>query len=100
MLIESKMRDLADKKEYNKVFNYFHEEYTNTLKDFLIRHEVELKEDDCLINYILKTRTFMPKYADYTIPIANAMYNEQYTEEMKYELLMSTYKTIREAFKE
>jgi hypothetical protein len=40
----------------------------------------------------------MPKYNTYTIPISNAMYNEQFSEEMKYELLMNTYKDVRKAF--
>ena len=60
--------------------------------------EIEIKEDDCLIDYIVKTRFFMPKYNTYTIPISNAMYNEQFSEEMKYELLMNTYKDVRKAF--
>ena len=42
----------------------------------------------------------MPKYNSYTIPITNAMYNEDLSEEMKYELLMSSYKDVFKAFKE
>lgn len=98
VLIEAEMRELAKKKEYTKVFNYFHDEYTEMLKAFLERHEVDINEDDCLIDYIVKTRFFMPKYNQYTIPISNAMYNEQFSEEMKYELLMNTYKDVRNAF--
>ena len=71
---------------------------TNT--SFLKRNEVELNEKDCLIDYIVKTRFFMPKYNSYTIPITNAMYNEDLSEEMKYELLMSSYKDVFKAFKE
>ena len=67
MLIESEIKELASKKEYTKVFNYFHDEYTGMLRDFLERHEVEVKEKDCLIDYIVKTRVFMPKYNSYTI---------------------------------
>ena len=37
------------------VFNYFHNEYTMLLRDFLERHDIEVKESDCLINYIYKT---------------------------------------------
>ena len=98
MLIESEMKSLADKKEYTKVFNYFHDEYTDMLKCFLQRHEVEINEKDCLIDYIVKTRFFMPKYNSYTIPISNAMYNEDLPEQMKYELLMSSYKDVKKAF--
>ncbi|MBR3882097.1 MAG: hypothetical protein IKJ36_02385 [Clostridia bacterium] len=98
MLIEAEMRELAKKKEYTKVFNYFHDEYTEMLKNFLQRNDVKVNEDDCLIDYIVKTRFFMPKYNTYTIPISNAMYNEQFSEEMKYELLMNTYKDVRKAF--
>ena len=29
MLVEREIKELADKKEYNKIFNYFHEEYTD-----------------------------------------------------------------------
>ena len=97
MLIEE-IKELEQKKEYTKVFNYFHDEYTNLLKDFLERHEVEVDERDCLIDYIVKTRFFMPKYNSYTIPISNAMYNEDLTEAMKYELLMSSYKDVIKAF--
>ena len=68
------------------------------LKNFLERHEVELNENDCLIDYIVKTRFFMPKYNSYTIPISNAMYNEDLSEQMKYELLMSSYKDVKKAF--
>ena len=75
MLVEKDIKALVDKKEYVKVFNYFHDEYTDMLHDFLERHDVELKKDDCLIDYIVKTRVFMPKYTGYTIPITNAMYN-------------------------
>ena len=100
MLIESEIKELASKKEYTKVFNYFHDEYTGMLRDFLERHEVEVKEKDCLIDYIVKTRVFMPKYNSYTISISNAMYNEDLSEEMKYELLMSSYKDVFKAFKE
>lgn len=98
MLIESEMKELAEKKEYTKVFNYFHDEYTELLRDFLNRHDVETTENDCLIDYIVKTRFFMPKYNSYTIPISNAMYNEELPEAMKYELLMSSYKDVRKAF--
>lgn len=99
MLVEREIKELANKKEYTKVFNYFHDEYTGMLKEFLERHEVELNEKDCLIDYIVKTRFFMPKYNSYTIPITNAMYNEDLSEEMKYELLMSSYKDVFKAFK-
>lgn len=98
MLIEEELKELEQKKEYTKVFNYFHDEYTEMLKKFLERHEVEIDEDDCLIDYIVKTRFFMPKFNSYTIPISNAMYNEELPEAMKYELLMSTYKDVRRAF--
>lgn len=98
MLIEKEIEALAEKKEYVKVFNYFHDEYTGLLHDFLERHDVELKKDDCLIDYIVKTRVFMPKYTGYTIPITNAMYNEDVPEDMKYNLLMNSYKTVKDAF--
>ena len=98
MLIESEMKALADKKEYTKVFNYFHDEYTELLKNFLERNEIETKEEDCLIDYIVKTRFFMPKYNSDTIPISNAMYNEDQPEGMKYELLRSSYKDVLKAF--
>lgn len=98
MLVEAELNKLSENKEYTKVFNYFHDEYTNMLKEFLERHDVELNENDCLIDYIVKTRFFMPKYISYTIPITNAMYNEDLTEAMKYELLMSSYKDIIKAF--
>ena len=100
MLIEKDLNYLAEKKEYNKIFNYFHEEYTEMLKDFLKRHDVKIEETDCLINYIYKTRTFMPKYKQYTIPITNAMYNEDVPEEMKIALLLNSYKTVKKAFSE
>lgn len=98
LLIEENMKKLAENKEYTKVFNYFHDEYTDLLKKFLQRHDVEVNENDCLIDYIVKTRFFMPKYNSYTIPISNAMYNEDLPEAMKYELLMSSYKDVRKAF--
>ena len=98
MLIKSELKNLADKKEYVKVFNYFHDEYTSMLHDFLERHEVEIKEDDCLIDYIVKTRLFMPKYTSYTLHITRAMYNEDVPEDVKYNLLMGSYKTVRDAF--
>ena len=98
LLVESEMKKLAENKEYTKVFNYFHDEYTDLLKNFLERHEVKVNEDDCLIDYIVKTRFFMPKFNSYTIPISNAMYNEDLPEAMKYELLMSSYKDVRKAF--
>lgn len=98
MLIEAEIKELAEKKEYTKVFNYFHIEYTELLRDFLNRHDIATDEDDCLIDYIVKTRFFMPKYNSYTVPISNAMYNEDLPEAMKYELLMSSYKDVREAF--
>ncbi len=98
MLVEKEIRDLANEKEYVKVFNYFHDEYTEMMKNFLNRHEVKLKEDDCLINYIIKTRCFMPKFSNYTIPISNAMYDEQLPENQKYDLLMNSYPIVREIF--
>lgn len=98
MLIESELKSLADKKEYVKVFNYFHDEYTCLLRDFLERHDVEIKEDDCLIDYIVKTRLFMPKYTNYTLQISRTMYNEDVPEDIKYDLLMKSYKTVRDAF--
>ena len=98
MLVEKEIINLANNKEYNKIFNYFHDEYTKILRDFLIRHHVELKEDDCLINYIMKTRMFVPEVGHYTIPISNAMYNEQFSEKMKYDLLMNSYKEVIDIF--
>lgn len=98
MLIEKEIQNLANDKEYVKVFNYFHDEYTEMMKDFLSRHEVKLKEDDNLINYIIKTRCFMPKFSNYTIPISNAMYDEHLPENQKYDLLMNSYPIVREIF--
>ncbi len=98
MLIEEELKQMEQKKEYTKVFNYFHDEYTNLLKSFLKRHDIEVNENDCLIDYIVKTRFFMPKYNSYTIPISNAMYNEDLSEAMKYELLMATYKDVKRVF--
>ena len=42
----------------------------------------------------------MPKYTTYTIPITNAMYNEDVPEDMKFALLMNSYKIVRKAFSE
>ena len=40
----------------------------------------------------------MPKYKEFTIPITNAMYNEDVPEDMKYNLLMNSYRTVKDAF--
>jgi hypothetical protein len=40
----------------------------------------------------------MPKYSTYTIPITNAMYNEDVSEEKKYALLMDTYSVVKKIF--
>ena len=98
MLIERELNELAENREYIKVFNYFHDEYTELLKQFLKRHEVEIKENDCLIDYIVKTRFFMPQYTNYTIPITHAMYDETVPEEIKFSLLMESYRTVKDAF--
>lgn len=98
MLEKKEIEALADKKEYTKVFNYFHDEYTEMMRDFLERHDVKLNDDDCLINYIVKTRIFMPNYSSYTIPITTAMYNENVSEEKKYELLMNSYSIVKKVF--
>ncbi|MCI8308977.1 MAG: hypothetical protein HFJ45_01915 [Clostridia bacterium] len=98
MLVEREIKELANNKEYIKVFNYFHNEYTGLMRDFLTRHEVKLNDDDCLINYIIKARCFTPKVAGYTIPISNAMYNETLSETMKYDLLMNSYPIVRDVF--
>lgn len=100
MLVEKDVAALVEKKEYSKIFNYFHAEYTEMLKNFLERHDVEIKENDCLINYIYKTRTFMPRYNQYTIPITNAMYNEDVPEDMKITLLLNSYRIVKKAFSE
>lgn len=100
MLIERDLQDLVEKKEYTQIFNQFHVEYTQLLKDFLKRHDVEIKDSDCLINYIYKTRVFMPKFTTYTIPITNAMYNEEVPEDMKIALLMNSYRIVKKAFSE
>ena len=98
MLVKSEMNKLADNKEYTKAFNYFHTEYTELLKNFLQKNEVEVKPDDCLIDFIVKTRVFMPKYKKYTYPISYAMYNEELPEDTKYEILMSSYEKIYKVF--
>lgn len=98
MLQERNEERIIETKEYTHIFNYFHAEYTQLLKKFLQRHEIAIKEDDCLIDYIIKTRFFMPHYSYYTIPITNAMYNEDVPEEMKYTLLMNSYQTVKNVF--
>lgn len=98
MLVEKEIQNLANEKEYVKVFNYFHDEYTEMMRNFLKRHEVKLNDDDCLINYIIKTRFFMPKFSNYTIPISNAMYDEELPENLKYDLLINSYPIVREIF--
>lgn len=100
MLKEQRNNKIEQKKDYSNVFNYFHNEYTQLLKRFLERHDVVIKEDDCLIDYIVKTRLFMPQYSSYTIPITNAMYNEEVPEDMKYSLLMNSYKIVKSAFEQ
>ena len=98
MLIEKEIKELANENEYVKVFNYFHDEYTGMMKDFLIRHKVKINEDDNLINYIIKARCFTPRVAGYTIPISNAMYSETLPENMKYELLINSYPIVKDVF--
>ena len=98
MLEKREEEKIVEIKEYCNVFNYFHDEYTEMLKNFLQRHEIAVKEDDCLIDYIVKTRFFMPNYSFYTIPITNAMYNEEVPEDMKYALLMNSYQMVKKAF--
>lgn len=100
MLIEKDLQELAEQKEYSEIYNYFHEEYTEMLRSFLLRHEVELKDSDCLVNYIYKTRIFMPKYRAYTFPITHAMYNEDVPDDMKVALLINSYRTVKKAFSE
>ena len=100
MLIEKDVEKLAEKKEYSEVFNHFHAEYAEMLKNFLEKHDVEVKDTDCLINYIYKTRAFMPKYKQFTIPITNAMYNEDVPEDMKVALLLNSYRIVKKAFSE
>ena len=68
-----------------------------TLKDKSLDN-VKVNENDCLIDYIVKTRVFMPKYREYTIAITASMYNENVSEEMKYDLLMSSYPKVKNAF--
>ena len=68
------------------------------LMPLVILHYTSHLKLELYIDYIVKTSFFMPKYNTYTIPISNAMYNEQFSEEMKYELLMNTYKDVRKAF--
>lgn len=97
MLAEREIKELADKEEYVKVFNYFHDEYTGLMKDFLTRHEVKLNDDDCLINYIIKARCFTPRVAGYTIPIST-MYSETLPENTKYEMLMNSYPIVKDVF--
>ncbi len=98
MLEKREKQSFTETQEYTQIFNYFHGEYTKLLRDFLQRHEVTIKEGDCLIDYIIKTRLFMPQYSFYTIPITNAMYNENIPEDMKYALLMNSYSTVKNAF--
>ncbi len=98
MLAERKIQEPTTQEDYIKVFNYFHDEYTDMMKDFLTRHEVKLNEDDNLINYIIKARCFTPRYAGYTIPISNAMYSETLPENMKYELLINSYPIVKDIF--
>lgn len=100
MLKKQENNEVIKSCEYSNVFNYFHDEYTQMLKNFLQRHEIAIKEEDCLIDYIVKTRVFMPKYSPYTIPITNAMYNEDVPEDMKYALLINSYPTVKNAFNE
>ena len=98
MLAKKEIQELAGKNEYIKVFNYFHDEYTEMMKEFLTRHEVKINEDDCLINYIVKTRCFMPKFTNYTIPISNAMYDENLPENIKYDMLINSYPVVKNVF--
>ena len=98
MLVEKDVQSLVEKKEYDKIFNYFHTEYTGMMKDYLLRHDVKINEDDCLINYIIKARCFTPKVADYTIPISKGMYSETIPENIKYELLMNSYPIVKDVF--
>lgn len=97
MLETREIQDLIEQNQYTKVFNYFHDEYTRTLKDFLIRHNISISEEDCLINYIIKTRMFMPKYKKYTMLMTN-VYNEDVSEEEKLDKLLASYNEIKEAF--
>ena len=98
MLVKKEIEEIKSDKDYIKVFNYFHDEYTEMMRDFLKRHQVKLNDDDCLINYIIKARCFTPKVAGYTIPISNAMYSETLPENMKYELLINSYPIVKAVF--
>lgn len=100
MLELEEIKVLAEKKEYTEIFNCFYDEYTEMMHDFLVRNDVELKEDDGLLNYILKTRIFMPKFSGYVVPITNVMYNENIDEEKRYKILMDSYPTIKKVFSE
>ena len=97
MLEKNEIQDLVTQSQYVKVFNYFHAEYTQTLKNFLIRHDVGISENDCLINYIIKTRIFMPKYGKYTSYITT-VYDENSSEEEKLGTLMNNYNEVIKVF--
>ncbi len=98
MLEKQEKIGVMETQEYTTILNYFHKEYTCLLRDFLQRHEIALKEGDCLIDYIIKTRLFMPRYSAYTVPITHTMYDENIPENIKYTLLMNSYKTVKNAF--
>ena len=93
------LKSLAEREDYVKVFNYFHDEYSQMLKDFLTRHDVEVKQDECLIDYIFKTRVFMPEYKDYTYQITSAMYDEDLPQDVKCNMMFDNFYSLKDIFK-
>ena len=93
------LKSFAEREDYVKVFNYFHDEYSQMLKDFLTRHDVEVKQDECLIDYIFKTRVFMPEYKDYTYQITSAMYDEDLPQDVKCNMMFDNFYSLKDIFK-
>ena len=54
MLEKTEKQEITKTIKYAQIFNHFHYEYTQMLKEFLQRHDITIKEDDCLIDYIIK----------------------------------------------
>lgn len=93
-----KIENMINFSDYTNVLNYFHYRYTDLLKNFLISNNVEVNERDCLIDYIVKTRVFMPKYNSSTYQISNALYNENLSEKEKCDIIKNSYKDVFKTF--
>ncbi len=96
MLDKDKIKEMLERKEYDKICDYFYEKYEEILRDFLLSNGINIDEECVLVNYINIMNNKFPKYSGVMSILIDYVSNSKYDNATRINLMIDLYKLLKE----